>query len=114
MADPKSVWISDAEGNKASVADADNWKPMGWAESADPQGEDMVWLTHEVTGGKARFNSAAVPMWAPLGWNPGSPPEPIDVLHDQQLVDPQVVDVTEEPATSDAAPKKAATSKKEQ
>ncbi len=99
------VWLVDAEGTRArveSAADADYWKPFGWADSVEPATADecFVWLQHEITGGKARFACSAAPQWAGLGWHPSAPPEPIDLTHD-----PELVDVKEEPAASSAKSK---------
>ncbi|MEU4570728.1 hypothetical protein [Micromonospora sp. NPDC023956] len=83
-------WMADGYGNKALVegaAERDRWKPLGWAETTEPEPGDMVWMEHPETGGRQRFAAAVIEQWQGLGWHPAAPPEPVDVLHDSQLVD---------------------------
>jgi hypothetical protein len=103
------IWIVDLSGAKALVGNVDQWIPQGWKSAKAPTSEDMVWMQHSVHLGKALFASDAVPVWEKLGWEVSSPPTPVDVLHDQDLVDEPVAPAVEE------TPKKAASgSKKEQ
>lgn len=109
MTEPKNTWLADAEGNRALVETSavDHWKPLGWSAVPEPtytSPDVMVWLKHEVTGGRARFAEAVVPTWQALGWHPSEPPTPVDLTKD-----PQLTDQTEEPVASDATPKKSTT-----
>lgn len=108
MADPKNIWLIDAQGTYARVAEnkVDDWKPLGWDVADEPaydSAEVMVWLQHEITGGRQRFAAPVVPQWQALGWHPTAPPAPVDLTRDPQLTDP-----AEEPA-SHATPKKSTT-----
>ncbi|WP_329013233.1 hypothetical protein OG271_04030 [Micromonospora rifamycinica] len=83
-------WLTDGYGNKALVVGAeerDRWVPLGWAETTEPAGDDMVWMRHAGHGGHAQFAAGVVETWQSLGWEPSAPPEPVDVLHDDHLVD---------------------------
>lgn len=106
MSEPKKYWMSDAEGAKALVVGAearDFWSTQGWAESGEPEGEEFVWLQHNVTGGRQKFTTAAVSLWAPSGWLPSDPPAPVNlaVAH-REVIEPPA------PQTSTPAPKPAA------
>lgn len=90
MAEKKTYWLTDGYGNKAQVAGAeerDRWVPRGWSETTEPAGEERVWMRHTVHQGHAQFAAGVVETWRALGWEPSAPPEPVDVLHDAQLVD---------------------------
>ncbi len=93
------TWIADVEGVKAYVADVDLWRPTGWSPSDPPQPGDMVWLAHEQTGGRARFNQSVMQDWAGLGWHPSSPPPSVDLTKD-----PHLVDVPDAPAGDEPPP----------
>lgn len=85
-----NYWLTDGFGSFASVEGADQrdrWKPLGWSEAGEPSGGDRVWMRHTDHGGHAQFPAGVVETWRALGWQPSSPPEPVDVLHDAQLVD---------------------------
>ncbi len=85
-----TYWLTDGFGRKALVDGADQrdrWKPLGWAEGDAPAGDDQVWMQHEAHGGRQLFTASVVSTWEALGWKPSAPPEPVDVLHDAQLVD---------------------------
>jgi hypothetical protein len=107
------TWIADSGGAKAYVSNdqLDYYSVQGWKSTPDPLGQEMVWLEHNVHHGKQLFAASVVPVWKDLGWEPTSPPEPVDVLHDQDLTDVAPELVAEDKTT----PKKAASgSKKEQ
>lgn len=90
MAEKKTYWLTDGYGSKALVEGADQrdrWKPLGWSEADDPAGDDRVWMRHTDHNGHAQFPASVVGTWRALGWEPSAPPEPVDVLHDEQLVD---------------------------
>lgn len=86
----KTYWLTDGYGNKAQVtgaAERDRWVPLGWSETIEPAGDERVWMRHTDHGGHAQFAAGVVETWRALGWEPSAPPEPVDVLHDEQLVD---------------------------
>ncbi|WBB73232.1 hypothetical protein O7602_26690 [Micromonospora sp. WMMD1128] len=90
MAEKKTYWLGDGYGNAAFVegaAERDRWVPRGWSEADEPSGTEMVWMHHPQTGGRQRFAAGVIEQWVALGWEPSAPPEPVDVLHDAQLVD---------------------------
>ncbi|MBQ1064472.1 hypothetical protein [Micromonospora sp. C41] len=83
-------WLTDGYGAHALVEGAeerDRWVPRGWSETAEPTGEGRVWMRHTDHGGHQLFAAGVVETWRALGWEPSAPPEPVDVLHDEQLVD---------------------------
>ncbi|WP_422744355.1 hypothetical protein ACN27B_08725 [Micromonospora sp. WMMD754] len=87
-----NYWLTDGYGAKALATGAeerDRWVPRGWSESTEPAGSDQVWMRHTDHGGHAQFAADVVETWRALGWEPSAPPEPVDVLHDAQLVDVQ-------------------------
>lgn len=97
-----TYWMTDGYGSTALVEGADErdrWKPLGWSEATEPAGDDMVWMAHPESGGRQRFAAAVIEQWQGLGWRPAAPPEPVDVLHDPQLVGQAA------PVASAAAPK---------
>ena len=97
-----TYWLADGYGSKALVEGADErdrWVPRGWAEADEPAGEDRVWMQHGEHKGRAQFPAAVVETWQALGWKPAAPPEPVDVLHDAQLVD-VAPDAKEAPAST--------------
>lgn len=106
---PKTkYWLSDGLGGKALVEGAeerDRWVPLGWAQADEPAESDKVWMRHEGIEQPAQFNASVVETWKALGWEPSPPPEPVDLLHDQHLVDPVVADAapTPKPAAAPAA-----------
>lgn len=107
MTSKQTYWLRNATGDRAFVEgkeERDRWVPLGWADSTEPaEGEQVqVWLQHAEHGGRAKFPLAVVPTWQALGWNPSPPPEPVDVLHDEHLVDQA------DTAPAPAAPKPAA------
>lgn len=84
-------WMTDGYGSKALVGadERDRWKPLGWAESTDPEPGERVWLRHEEHGGRAQFPAEVVELWQQKGWQPSDPPpvespfnapEPADVV----------------------------------
>ena len=90
MAEKKTYWLTDGYGNKALVTGAeerDRWVPLGWSETTEPVDAEMVWMHNATTDGRAQFAAGVVETWRALGWEPSAPPEPVDVLHDEQLVD---------------------------
>ncbi|MFY1588997.1 hypothetical protein ACN267_31405 [Micromonospora sp. WMMD734] len=108
---PKTnYWLTDGYGNKALVVgtdERDRWTPIGWAESTEPAGDDMVWMRHGGHGGHAQFAAGVLEQWRALGWEPSPPPEPVDVLHDGHLVDvtaPPVGPASTAPQTTTKAP----------
>lgn len=106
MSEPKKYWMSDAEGAKALVVGAearDFWSTQGWAESGEPEGEEFVWLQHNVTGGRQKFTAAAVQLSAHRDWYPSDPPAPVNlaVAH-RDVIEPPA------PPTAEAEPKPAA------
>lgn len=109
-------WVTSVDGAKAVLegADArDRWtKVHGWTITTEPQPGDRVWLEHAETGGKQIFAAEAAPQWEGLGWHPTSPPEPVDLTKDPQLVDqgPPAAPVTAE-KTKTSAPSAADKSK---
>jgi hypothetical protein len=84
-----TVWMADSYGNKALVdkSETDTWAPHGWREAEEPTADDRVWLRHEETGGRQLFPASVVAVWGALGWKPSAPESPLDLLHDQRLVD---------------------------
>ncbi|HEY9414673.1 MAG TPA: hypothetical protein VIQ30_07945 [Pseudonocardia sp.] len=90
MAEKKTYWLTDGYGNSAQVVGAeerDRWVPRGWSETTEPTGDERVWMHNATTDGRAQFAAGVVETWRALGWEPSAPPEPVDVLHDEQLVD---------------------------
>jgi hypothetical protein len=90
MTEKQKYWLTDTSGAKALVEGADErdrWRPHGWAETDAPVAGDLVWLQHDVHGGRQLFAAAAAEQWAGLGWRPSAPPEPVDLTKDPQLVD---------------------------
>lgn len=104
---PKTnYWLTDGYGNKAVAVVAeerDRWVPRGWSESTEPSGDDRVWMRHGGHGGHAQFPAAVVETWQALGWEASPPPEPVDVLHDEHLVDVAAPPV-EQPSTEPQTP----------
>lgn len=109
MSTKKTYWLTDGLGAKAfveGVEERDRWVPRGWAEAGEPVDGDKVWMWHDGIDGPAQFNASVVATWQGLGWEPGPPPEPVDLLHDQHLVDPLVADTASapKPAAAPVAP----------
>lgn len=125
MTDKQTYWLVDGDGAKALVVgvdERDRFRPHGWTETTEPAGSDMVWLEHEVTGGRQLFPMAVTPQWGALGWRLAGPPEPVDLTKDPQVVDqpltppaaqPVVVEAADEPKAppTDAASSSKATQK---
>jgi hypothetical protein len=110
MTEKQTYWMTDTSGVKALVAGADErdrWRPHGYADTADPVAGDLVWLQHDVSGGRQVFAAEAAEQWAGLGWHPSAPPEPVDLTKDPMLVDqaPAAVLRLESPAAEESAPK---------
>lgn len=88
-----SGWIVDPNsGTKALVEDAaeyDRWTRVhGWAETAEPAGDERVWVRHAETGGRSVLPHSAIGgYWAANGWAPSAPPEPVDRTKDPALAD---------------------------
>lgn len=85
-----NYWLTDGYGNKAvavGVEELDRWVPRGWSEATEPVDGERVWMRHTDHGGHQLFAAGVVETWRALGWEPSAPPEPVDVLHDAQLVD---------------------------
>ncbi|WP_346536944.1 hypothetical protein [Micromonospora sp. DPT] len=101
-----NYWLTDGYGSKALVEGADQrdrWVPLGWSEADAPAGGDRVWMQHTEHGGHAQFPAGVVDTWQALGWKPAPPPEPVDVLHDAQLVDVQTPVAEPAPANTDSS-----------
>lgn len=99
-------WLTNADGHKARVEGAeqrDRWLPLGWSVADEPVTGDMVYLEHEVSGGRALFPAAVVPAWGELGWQPAAPPEPVDLTKDPLLVDQPVAEPVAAPAKTSTA-----------
>lgn len=98
-------WLTDPSGTRALVEgkeERDRWVGgHGWADSTEPATGDQVqvWMQHAKHGGRAKFPASVVETWKGLDWEPSAPPEPVDVLHDQHLVDEAAA-----PAGPDAEP----------
>ncbi|MCZ7440814.1 hypothetical protein O7598_30805 [Micromonospora sp. WMMC241] len=108
MAEKKTYWLTDGYGTHALVegaAERDRWVPRGWSEADEPAGAEMVWMHHPDTDGRQMFAAGVVETWRALGWVPSAPPEPVDVLHDAQLVDvaPAAVPVAESTSNTESA-----------
>lgn len=88
MAEKKTYWMVDANGDKALASGAgerDQLLERKWVESDDPQRNEFIWMTHSQTGGVARFATNAQAAWEARGWSPSGPPEPVDVRKDQPV-----------------------------
>lgn len=113
MSEPKKYWMVDAEGAKALVVGAearDFWTVHGWSETSEPVEQEFVWLQHEGTGGRGKFNAQAVPLWAPRGWYPSDPPPPVNlaVAHREAIEAPTAAPAA--PSTTASKPAANATS----
>lgn len=87
----QAYWISTANGYFALVVgsdERDRWTPQGWRESDEPGPTDFVYLRKDGIDQPAPFAYGALSTWQELGWKFGSPPEPVDVLHDP-VVEPK-------------------------
>lgn len=97
-----TYWMTDGYGAKALIEGADQrdrWKPLGWAETDEPAGDDRVWLRHEEHGGRALFPAEVVELWQQKGWQPSDPPAP-----ESPFNAPQPTDVVEATPTTSPAP----------
>jgi hypothetical protein len=113
MTDKNTYWIADVDGTKALVqgsAERDRWTQVnGWTEAGEPEGLEFVWLENEQTGGRAKFNAQAVPLWEGLGWKPSAPPEPVNLAigpeHPARVQVEEKAQVKAEKVDSDSASK---------
>lgn len=87
----ESVWMSNGANEKAHVpkGEVDDWKPRGWSESSEPESGELVWMSHPDLHKPAKFPFDAVEGWKPRGWVESPPEEPLSVLKDPRLVDPE-------------------------
>jgi hypothetical protein len=76
----KTYWLVDATGRKALVAGAaerDRWLPLGWADTTEPAGDELVFARAPGVEQPGVFPASALAtVWAPKGWAPGAPPAP--------------------------------------
>jgi hypothetical protein len=117
MSEPKKYWMVDAEGAKALVVGAearDFWTVHGWSETTEPVDQEFVWLKHEETKGRGKFNAQAVPLWAPRGWYPSDPPAPLNpaVAH-REVIEPPVPAAPQTTASTKTAASATSGDKKE-
>lgn len=106
-----SEWMTDGYGNKALVADPDEWSPRGWQPSGEPVEGERVWMQHREHGGRAQFPEAVAKTWESLGWEPSAPADPLLLLKDPVLVDVAPDPVPEDKAKPTKTPKPNATEK---
>lgn len=110
-------WVRDLSGQYGTTTSPEEWTPRGWVVvRKQPRSTDLVWLQHNVTGGKQVFAYGSVEQWGALGWELSEPPTPKDLTKDSSLVDVDEEDeaLAEESVLVEATatPKKAATASK--
>lgn len=108
MPTKQKYWLTDLAGVYAQVEGADqrdNWtRIQGWAEAGEPGRNDQVHVVHEAGRGQLAYG-ALTDGWSALGWAVATPPEPVDLTKDPQLVDQPAEPVTEpeKPASAPAS-----------
>ncbi|MCX4470448.1 hypothetical protein OOK41_09030 [Micromonospora sp. NBC_01655] len=98
----KTYWMTNGYGSKALIEGADErdrWKPLGWSVVDGEPAAGMVWMRHEVHGGRAEFPIEVASLWQQKGWQPSDPPPPADPFNAANPADV----ATPVPATPSAA-----------
>ena len=87
----ESVWMFNGVNEKAYVpkGEVDDWKPRGWSEAGEPESGEFVWMSHPDLHRPAKFPVDSVEGWKPRGWVESPPEEPVSLLRDARMVDPE-------------------------
>lgn len=113
MTGKQNYWISDPSGVYAQVEGADQrdyWtRVQGWTEASEPPPTAQVHVVHEGAGrGLLAYAAVSEGAFGGLGWSFASPPTPVDLTKDPQLVDQPPA--TAAPATQQDKPTTASAS----
>lgn len=112
MTDKQTYWLVDETGKKALVEGAverDRFKPLGWADTTEPAGDEFVYHWLDGVTVPALFPAGSLEVWQAKGWKPGPPPEPVSPFNGDQAVAvapqsaPSPAEQAEAPSKSKAA-----------
>lgn len=84
------MWITDHAGNKALIDDGDEqmWTRLhGWSETAEPAGNQQVWMSHPDVSAPGLVSWGARAYWEGIGWAPSAPPPAYNPTKDPTLTD---------------------------
>lgn len=88
MTEQKTFWLTDGLGTyavAAGAAERDRWVSLGWAQTDEPTGDELVHAWHDGIDVPALQPAAALrDIWGPRGWTAGPPPEPVSPFNADQ------------------------------